>query len=338
MPTKPPARPRLVAIAVSAVIVVGTTSVVVGSEAAPARADAADDLAAARDAVDEIAERWFEAQSVADDLAAQIDELEVELRAIRHRTRSVRRTAHQQAVNLYQGAASGTVTSFLDGTTAMDAARRSELLASVNARTRDDLDRYTKLVHDTRDRLDELDARRAEQERVLTQLGADEAAMQRELARAQQAYRAEQAAIQAAEAAAAAEPDDPGTGSTDPPDSTDPGNAPDPTSDPGTDPGSGPDPVDPPPPPPGQHPRHDDPFLSCVRQRESRGIYTAVNSGGYYGAYQFAIGTWDATASHAGRPELIGVRPDRAAPWDQDDLAWVLYQWQGMDPWGGGCG
>jgi hypothetical protein len=98
-------------------------------------------------------------------------------------------------------------------------------------------------------------------------------------------------------------------------------------------------PVDTPPPtpPPGTYPHHNDPFLSCVRRRESNGFYGAVNPGGSYGAYQFAPTTWNITASHAGRPDLIGVRPDHASPWDQDQLAWTLYQWQGMGPWGGGC-
>ena len=59
--------------------------------------------------------------------------------------------------------------------------------------------------------------------------------------------------------------------------------------------------------------------------------------GGYYGAYQFSQPTWDVTANHAGSPRLIGVRPDQASPWDQDQLAWVLHQWQGNAPWGGLC-
>jgi hypothetical protein len=100
--------------------------------------------------------------------------------------------------------------------------------------------------------------------------------------------------------------------------------------------------VAPPPPPPpstgGVHPQHNDPFLVCTRMRESSGNYQVVSSDGqYYGAYQFLPSTWDATASHAGRDELIGVLPSRASEYDQDDLAWTLYQWQGKGPWGGRC-
>ena len=70
---------------------------------------------------------------------------------------------------------------------------------------------------------------------------------------------------------------------------------------------------------------------------ESRGDYAAVNPGGYYGAYQFAPTTWNISASHAGMPGLIGVRPDHASAWDQDQVAWVLYQWQGAAPWSYEC-
>jgi hypothetical protein len=76
----------------------------------------------------------------------------------------------------------------------------------------------------------------------------------------------------------------------------------------------------------------------CTRARESRGNYSVVSASGlYHGAYQFAPTTWNATASHAGRVELIGVLPSRASAYDQDDMAWTLYQWQGNRPWGGRC-
>jgi hypothetical protein len=71
--------------------------------------------------------------------------------------------------------------------------------------------------------------------------------------------------------------------------------------------------------------------------RESHGDYGATNPAGYYGAYQFATTTWDSTAVHAGRTELLGVLPTQASEYDQDDLAWSLLQWQGKQPWGGRC-
>ncbi len=79
-------------------------------------------------------------------------------------------------------------------------------------------------------------------------------------------------------------------------------------------------------------------FLACLRRRESGGNYQAVSSTGlYFGAYQFMISTWDNTARHAGRGDLVGVRPDRAAPADQDAMALALYRWQGKAPWNGAC-
>ena len=85
-------------------------------------------------------------------------------------------------------------------------------------------------------------------------------------------------------------------------------------------------------------PHHNEPFLVCTRARESSGDYTAVSASGmYYGAYQFLPTTWNVTAAHAGRLDLVGVTPSAAAPYDQDELAWALYLWQGSGPWGGRC-
>ncbi len=79
-------------------------------------------------------------------------------------------------------------------------------------------------------------------------------------------------------------------------------------------------------------------FMACVRGRESRGQYGAVNRGsGAAGAYQFMPGTWNNTARHAGRPDLVGKSPASASPADQDAMAAHLYAWQGSAPWGGGC-
>lgn len=77
-------------------------------------------------------------------------------------------------------------------------------------------------------------------------------------------------------------------------------------------------------------------YLACVRHRESRGSYTAVNgSSGAAGAYQFLPSTWNNTARHAGRPDLVGVNPAAASPSDQDAMAAHLLSWQGRSPWSG---
>jgi Transglycosylase-like domain len=80
------------------------------------------------------------------------------------------------------------------------------------------------------------------------------------------------------------------------------------------------------------------PFLVCTRSIESGGNYRVVNpSGTYRGAYQFARSTWDSTARHAGRLDLVGVDPIDASPRDQDAMALHLAQWQGARPWLGRC-
>lgn len=82
----------------------------------------------------------------------------------------------------------------------------------------------------------------------------------------------------------------------------------------------------------------DQAFLACVRWRESRGNYGAVNpSSGAGGAYQFLQTTWNNTAAHAGRYDLVGVRPNWASAWDQDFIAVHLLQWYGRSPWGYSC-
>jgi hypothetical protein len=80
-------------------------------------------------------------------------------------------------------------------------------------------------------------------------------------------------------------------------------------------------------------------FLACVRQRESGGDYGAVNRhSGTAGAYQFMPGTWNSTASSAGRPDLVGVNPAAASPADQDAMAQHLYATRGASPWSTGRG
>jgi hypothetical protein len=71
--------------------------------------------------------------------------------------------------------------------------------------------------------------------------------------------------------------------------------------------------------------------LACIRSIE--GGYTSVNPSGYYGAYQFAQGTWNSTASGAGRSDLVGVNPATASPADQDEMARQLIARRGLQPW-----
>jgi Transglycosylase-like domain len=92
--------------------------------------------------------------------------------------------------------------------------------------------------------------------------------------------------------------------------------------------------------PPPVNPLANDAFLACTRGYESvyAGGYRAVSPGGRYrGAYQFDEATWNGTARHLRRFDLVGVLPDRAAPAVQDLLAYTLYKWQGASHWHGRC-
>lgn len=80
-------------------------------------------------------------------------------------------------------------------------------------------------------------------------------------------------------------------------------------------------------------------FLACVRQRESHNTYTAVDpTGTFMGAYQIYQGGWDTVARSIGRGDLVGVRPNLAAPGDQDAIALAMLRQYGKAPWGGTCG
>jgi resuscitation-promoting factor RpfB len=60
-------------------------------------------------------------------------------------------------------------------------------------------------------------------------------------------------------------------------------------------------------------------WLAALRSCEAPGSgYTTNTGNGFYGAYQFMSGTWNRIAPMAGRPDLVGVRPDKASPADQD--------------------
>lgn len=71
--------------------------------------------------------------------------------------------------------------------------------------------------------------------------------------------------------------------------------------------------------------------LACIRKYE--GGYTSVNAAGYYGAYQFAQGTWNSTAAASGRGDLVGLNPATVSPPDQDQMARELIGRRGLQPW-----
>ncbi len=252
---------------------------------------------------------YFAALAKSQAVQAQIDSLEAQLPQLRAEEQARVRSAAHRAVSAYEG--SGAQLGIIIGSAdLLTAARRAHWLEQLNAQDNRELANLRRAA----DRL-------TAQERALRAAQQTQAATLQDLqARGHdidvklQAAEARQRELDAA--AAAAQQSGPAGG----------GAA-------GGSPGAGYSPT------PGSHPHHNDPFLVCTRDRESGGNYGAYNpSGPYMGAYQFLQSTWDSTANHAGRPALIGVQPHTASVYDQDDIAWDMYQWQGTGPWGGRCG
>ncbi len=304
-----------------------TAAVLTGTASTPASAaDPAHQLATVRAEVDQLGGQYFAAKSRLQSLDTELSRLHAERVHIEHEYSGEHRLAVRRAVARY---IEGDVTP-TDAESALDAASTNTLLEHTAALTNAAMARYVHLHTSLVDTEQQITSQRRAQQALVNELAARTQTLDRDLAAAQRAYREMLVARAAAQAQSVAGSNTHHkTGSSSAPTTATP-SVPPVTNQPV--------PTPPPPPPPGTNPHHNDPFLSCVRQRESSGYYGAVNPGGYYGAYQFAITTWNITASHAGMPDLIGVRPDHASPWDQDQLAWVLYQWQGMGPWGGGCG
>lgn len=307
-----------------ALVVLGALLVV----APPASADdPADRLDATRAAVDDAAEQFFDTQAELFTLDQEIALLEDQIAATEARAVELRRIATERAVEVYKSNDATLDEVFADD--ALDAARRIELIDRANAQNEDAFRALDVASTDLEARRKSLEDRRGEQAHVLEALGSRQAELRELLDAARAAFVAaeevETSRDTAVELAAGAETSDAPTSGAP---STDAPAAPAPPV---------PDAVSPPPSPGGTHAHHDDPFLVCTRQRESSGNYAVVSPAGYYGAYQFALTTWDSTASHSGRPELIGVLPNTASEYDQDDMAWALYQWQGKRPWGNRC-
>ena len=292
-------------------------------------AGASSSPATLRARVDAIGSQYFAAQARSRELDAELATLDRSLALAGRQAEALHAVAVQRAVQLYEGSTQGFVALF-DVHDAMESARRAVLLARATDHTDALVNQYVTAAASMREQRKEVLRARAAQQRVVADLAQQQTALEHALAQAQAAYQAHLLAAAQAKAKADAQARAKQASSShsvpvnDPPAVTHPPSKP----------------VQVPPPPPthpGVNPHHDDPFLVCTRSRESHGFYGAVNPAGYYGAYQFSQPTWDVTANHAGEPQLIGVRPSQASEYDQDQLAWVLYQWQGSAPWGGLC-
>jgi len=313
-----------------------------------ARAQAEDQSATTlQGEADALASRYFSALDRVHSLDADIARNQKLVDNLTARAKKALADARSRALIAYTTAGSQ-LSDLVDGNNSLDTARRAHLIDSVNAH---DQSSYSKLRAATRalhkqQRL--LRQTRQSQSDALNQLRDEGAVINAKLEQAAEQERAAQtvaATASAPSAAAGSEAgSDPGAApAAEPTTTTGPAAAtPSSTTDPSTTTTTAP-PAAPTPPPdytgtPGTNPHHDDPFLTCVRQRESSGNYSAVNAAGpYLGAYQFLEATWNLAASHAGHADFVGVPANQATPYDQDEIAWTLYQWQGKGPWGGSC-
>jgi LysM repeat protein len=69
--------------------------------------------------------------------------------------------------------------------------------------------------------------------------------------------------------------------------------------------------------------------LAHIRAGESGGNYATNTGNGYYGAYQFTLGTWQSVGG-------TGL-PSQASPAEQDMRAQMLYDRRGCSPWPNTC-
>jgi hypothetical protein len=280
-----------------------------------------------RSSIDATANQWFAAQARSDNLDRQVELLSRTLSAEEQRVARIRSIADKRAVQIYEDSTQGFGTMF--GKDPLEIGRRAALIGQANSESQKAIDALSTSVADLTARRNDLDRARADLDKTLHDLESHRATLDAQLAKLQvQSATAADRTLLAAEIGrtrTAVARNSRGTTATATPATATQRVAAAPVA------LAAPSNV-------GRvSSHHDDPFLVCTRARESAGDYQVVSSSGYYGAYQFAPTTWDVAASHAGRLDLVGVLPSAASEYDQDEIAWVLYQWQGNAPWGGRC-
>jgi len=323
-----------------AAAVVGTAFLLLAVGPAGAQTDPVEEaqqaVAAARAEADQAADAYFEQLSRFKTLEGEIGATMTRLEELEARAAELREIVQDRAALAYLRSGSTDLEFGLDSDEeALEVARRSALLDRLNRSDNDAAEELAGLTDSLRAKRARLESDRADQKAALAGLKEQQEALDAKLAAAQASHNAAVAAEQAAarEAAEQAAAEQAAEEAPAPTPSSAPAPAPAPAETP-----KAPTPPASYTPTPGEHPRHMDPFLVCTRQIESGGNYQAYNaSGPYYGAYQFLQSTWNSAANHAGRYELIGLDPRRASEYDQDDMAWTLYQWQGKGPWNGRC-
>ena len=285
-------------------------------------------LSGLRASIDATANEWFAAQARSDNLDRQVELLSRTLSEEEQRVARIRGIADKRAVQIYEDSTQGFGTMF--GKDPLEIGRRAALIGQANSESQKAIDALSTSVADLTARRNDLDRARADLAKTLHDLESRRATLDAQLATLQlrSASAADRTLIAAeigrTRTALALSSSGAGTATATPATTTQqvaaapvalaaPSNVGRVSS------------------------HHDDSFLVCTRGRESAGDYRVVSSSGYYGAYQFAPTTWDVTSSHAGRLDLVGVLPSAASEYDQDEMAWALYRWQGNSPWGGRC-
>jgi len=303
----------------------------VATTATPASAQEADPVTQANDAVaqaqaevDAVAGAYFDALQRVQQLDAQISDLQARIDESRQRVTELKQITKDRAVAAYKRSGNSLGSVFLDSSGAAETAHRIKLLDLVNAHDDDAVRLLRRSQDDLSHEHQDLEAARGEQASAVARLKDQDqevnaklvaAQTQRQVALDQQLQAQQQAEAEAAAAAAAA--------AAAPPTTQPPPRPNNPAPVPATSAPNG-----------GVNPHHNDPYLTCVRRHESSDNYQAYNPGGpAYGAYQFLQSTWNLAANHAGRGDLVGLDPRRASQYDQDEMAWTTYQWQGKRPW-----
>ena len=293
-------------------------------------------IASTRAEIDATANKWFAAQREAADLDVQIATLTKTLTQIEHRVKKVRRVAGDRAVALYESdtqALSGVMGGDVMGGDPLELGRRAALIGQANANGQVAIDELEAAIGDLHARQRELHKAQAAQSATLRDLAGRRRTLDNQLGSLQLA--AAGVSDSSHPAAKIRRPDEPAT--TAPPTRSAVALASQPlpvAATPAADPS--------PPPPPAEQQRGQPPSRrtrsSCAHAPARAPATTPWSArAGYYGAYQFAPTTWNVTATHIGRLDLVGASPNQASEYDQDEMAWALYNWQGNSPWGGRC-
>jgi peptidoglycan LD-endopeptidase LytH len=185
---------RRVAVA-TAVAVAGTWAL----GGVPAGAQTLDEakatVVAAQQEADAAAVRYEAALDRYEAVAADVAQLQVRIAQNRTHVKELREIARARAVSAYIGRDSGVAGFLNDGTHPLDSARREQLLARTKEREDTAIAQLGALTSDLKSDRTELERQKAEQERVLADMQADQERVQAKLREAQHALDALEAIL-----------------------------------------------------------------------------------------------------------------------------------------------